>query len=176
MISESPLKGAMPMIKKSLFHKWQFWVALTQILIALIALIIPRQRPETYPPSAKEARESTKPRVHASLRILYPADGGFVGRTEWVKGSSSYGEGRIRHFLVVTPQQTGEPWVQEGPLGIPARGIWAGWAIFGAAGVGEKKRFLLQVMATKSPLSPGPLIQVPQDAVFSEPVSVTRLY
>lgn len=104
--------------------------------------------------------------------ITTPVDGASVDRIAVIRGKTPFTE--MNHYVVVTPVKTGDDWVQDGPVQVSASGLWTGRAIFGAAAVGAREEFMVRALATKSTLSPGPLIEVPEDAIFSESITVTR--
>lgn len=106
------------------------------------------------------------------FRITAPVDGATVGLTELIRGETPFPE--MNHYIVVTPLKTRDDFVEDGPVNVSTSGVWAGNAKFGAAAVGAGEQFMVRALATKSILSPGPLTEVPEDAIFSESIIVTR--
>lgn len=103
--------------------------------------------------------------------ITAPTDDSNVGLHDVVRGQTPFAD--MNHYIVVTPLKVGGDWVQEGPVKVYG-GLWSGRAKFGSAAVGEGEKFVIRALATKSKLSSGTLSEVPDDAIFSEPVTVTR--
>lgn len=66
------------------------------------------------------------------------------------------------------------PGVQDGPASMYQGGSWTCRARFGTAAVGVGERFLVRVLATESTLAPGPLTEIPKDAVISKSIVVMR--
>ena len=104
--------------------------------------------------------------------ISTPVDGVSVDFTDVVRGMTPFPN--KNNYIVVTPLKTGDDWVQDGPVKIYGDGLWTGIARFGTGEAGVGEEFLVRAIATQSALSPGPLTQVPKDAVFSEAITVTR--
>lgn len=106
------------------------------------------------------------------FRITAPIDGAAAGLTESIRGETPFSE--MTHYIVVTPVKTGDNWVQPGPVQVSASGLWIGRATFGEAAVGAGEQFIVRALATKSILVEGALGKVPEDAIFSESITVTR--
>ena len=106
------------------------------------------------------------------FKITSPADGAIVDRIALIRGKTPFPE--MNHYVVVTPVKTKEDWVEDGPVRVSASGLWDTQATFGSAAVGAGEQFIVRALATKSILSPGPLTEVPKDAIFSESITVTR--
>lgn len=104
-----------------------------------------------------------------TLRITRPLEGAIVTQTVEVRAETPY-KG-WNHYLVVTPS-TGGDFVQDEILKA-SLGELVGQATIGSAGVGAGQRFVLRVFATKTIL-PNTPAQVPEDAVFSLPITVYR--
>ena len=79
----------------------------------------------------------------------------------------------MKHYLVVTPYEHPDDWVQPKTQVYPS-GIWSGKAKFGEPGLGEGEKYLLRIFATESEVPEGRMKNVPKDAIFSEPVIVTK--
>ena len=103
--------------------------------------------------------------------LTAPVDGANVGLQEVVRGQTPFAD--MNHYIVVTPLKVGDDWVQDVPVKVFG-GLWSGRARFGSAAVGAGEEFVIRALATKSKLSSGTLSEVPDDAIFSEPVIVTR--
>jgi hypothetical protein len=158
--------------------KWGILVQVIGIIVGLpialgslyVGLYIPIHDVGTIVSSTEQA---VKRLTEANqFRINYPANGGVVDSTDIVRGITPYPN--RNHYIVVTPIKGGGDWVQEGPMKISTGNVWIGRAIFGAAAVGAGEGFVIRAIATNSTLSPGTLIEVPEDAIFSESVVVTR--
>lgn len=104
--------------------------------------------------------------------ITTPLDGAIVNRIDLVRGTTPFAQ--MNHYIVVTPLKTGDDWIQDGPITVYTGGLWTGRAVFGEAAVGAGEEFIVRSLATKLILSPGPLTEVPEDAIFSESITVTR--
>lgn len=108
------------------------------------------------------------------FKITFPADGATVERTSLIRGETPFPE--LNHYVVVTPVKTMDNWVQPGPMNVSATGLWSGSATFGTAAVGAGQQFMVRAFATKSMVPEGTLEKekVPEDAIFSESITVTR--
>ncbi len=154
-------------------RRLQFWAAVFGILgfwVVLFKVIWDVRRDIKSVQKSIEAVEDRSER--SQLRLVYPINGSTVELTDWVRGSTPYSE--RNHYIVVTPVETGDDWVQDIPVKVSTGGVLTGRASFGTAAAGPEKRFLVRAMASRSALSAGPLIQVPEDAIFSEAIIVTR--
>jgi hypothetical protein len=150
-------------------HFWAFGAHIAQILTLLVAVIALYCQIRDVGKHVERVEQQT---LRNFLRITYPYNGDTVELTGLVRGSTPYSD--RNNYIVVTPLQTGGNWVQDGPLTIDSGGQWTVQAKFGDAGAGEGQRFIIRALASKYSLKPGPLIEVPQDAVFSDAVTVTR--
>lgn len=103
--------------------------------------------------------------------ILNPADGAVVGIRSSIQGKTPFPE--LKHYIVVTPTVTGVDYVQE-PVGISSDGTWLGSATLGAVSSGAGQKFIIRGLATRSTLAAGPLTALPEDAIFSNSITVTR--
>jgi len=157
-----------------------FWIAVAGFIVAVLTLIVNiislGGRVTNIQVIVKDTQESVK-RVEEEVLsrrfvITTPVEGVTVDFTDIVSGVTPFPN--KNNYIVVTPLKTGDDWVQDGPVKISGDGLWTGRAQFGTgeAGVGEK--FLVRAIATQATLSPGPLTQVPEDAVFSGSITVTR--
>jgi len=117
----------------------------------------------------KNTTEAEKRVVINRLKITYPLPDNIVGTTDMIRGYTPYAH--KNHYLVVMPLETGDEWVQEGPLKI-YEGAWAGRVKFGTAATLNEAKFAIRVMATSAALQEGPLTVKPKGAVFSDPVIV----
>ena len=106
------------------------------------------------------------------LNLTNPGDNAVVSYIDFVSGKTPFFD--LNHYIVVTPLKTGDNWIQDGPLVIDTGGIWSGRAQFGSSAVGSGEKFVIRVIATKSAIQLGPLMVIPDDAIFSEPIVVTR--
>jgi hypothetical protein len=80
----------------------------------------------------------------------------------------------MNHYIVVTPIETGSDHIQDKPVSIYAGGLFTGETRFGQGDLGIGEKFIVRVLASKSSLTPNILPKVPEDAIFSEPIIVTR--
>ena len=104
--------------------------------------------------------------------ITYPSSGDVVDLTDMVQGITPYS--KRNHYIVVTPIEIGGDLIQDSPVKISAGNVWTVPVRFGTPAVGAGKKFVIRAIATNSTLSPGALIKIPEDAIFSESVVVTR--
>lgn len=106
--------------------------------------------------------------------IISPKTGDIVDPSLVLIGRTPHPE--MNHFLVATPVKSRTGVVQDGPVQVSANGVWFGIAQLGSTAVGEGESFMISCVATTTRLSSGPLPPngIPKDAVFSEPVIVTR--
>lgn len=110
--------------------------------------------------------------LQADFRIMYPQYGATVDATDIVKGHTPYGD--MNHYVVISPLQTGDDWLQDSPVKVFSGGTWTARARFGTAAEGAGEQFVVRLLATRATLAAGPLLGVPKDAVFTESVVVTR--
>ena len=89
--------------------------------------------------------------IDSSLSIRLPRDGGEVSLKEIVSGKTPYPE--KNHYLVVTPVEVGDPYIQRTPIQISKSGQWTGFAQFGSHTVGIGEVFLLSIIATNETLT-----------------------
>jgi|SRR6267154_3520463 len=105
--------------------------------------------------------------------ILSPVPGSMVAQMIEVHGRTGYPT--WHHYVVVTGIVAGGSIVQDTHMNSTATGDLSGIATIGNVAVGEAEPYLIRIVASKSPLAPGPL--VPQkDLVFSDAVNVTRSF
>lgn len=102
--------------------------------------------------------------------ITSPPEGAEVGLGQKVRGNTPYPQ--LNHYIVVTVVRTGAASVQ--PAFVTADGAFSGDARFGDKTVGEDDYFKIRVLATMSTLAVGGLAAIPDDAIFSEAVTVSR--
>lgn len=154
-------------------HLMTLIIVIAAILSVYIAYVGLSEQIGTVGMTASSTEETIKKFTEANqFRITYPANGGIVELTDIVRGITPYSN--RNHYIVVTPIETGDDWVQDGPVKISTGDVWTGRARFGTAAVGAGKGFVIRAIATNFTLSPGTLIEVPADAIFSESVAVTR--
>lgn len=110
--------------------------------------------------------------MRSQFKISYPLNGNIVDLTDLVRGNTPYFD--RNHYIVVTPLETGDDWIQEGIIKVYTGGIWIGRARFGTATAGPGKKFIVRAIATKSKLPAGILIEMPEDAIFSDSIEVIR--
>jgi hypothetical protein len=106
--------------------------------------------------------------------ITFPAEGSTVRVNDLVRGKTPFLDKNT--YVVITPVETGDNFVQEGPVRVGVAGTWTSQARFGSGEVGVGQKFVIRALSTQSVLHAGELTaaQVPQDAVFSESVTVVR--
>jgi hypothetical protein len=90
---------------------------------------------------------------------------------ELIRGETPFSG--MHHYIIVTPVKIRTDFV-EGEANVSPGGFWSGQAKFGEAAVGAGEKFVVRALATNSRLSPGPLTEVPKDAIFSGSITVTR--
>lgn len=110
--------------------------------------------------------------MEQQFRITKPADGDSVNLVDVVRGETPFAG--LNHYIVVTPIKAGVDFVQSGPVPVHAGGFWSGQAAFGSAAIGIGEDFLVRCLATNSALNEGPLVDVPEDAAFSDIITVIR--
>jgi len=111
----------------------------------------------------------------SQFRITSPVEGASVRQFETIRGRTPYPD--LKHYLVVVSSKRGSQVQRGGPLVISSGGLWTGNAVFGQARVGIGEEFTVRCLAARSELSPRelPPEMVPEDAVFSDPIIVTRV-
>lgn len=108
----------------------------------------------------------------AKFKITNPSYGDSVDLFDLIQGKTPFMG--MNHYIVVTPLKTGGDFIQDVPAKVSSDGSWIGRAKLGTAEVGVGEKFAVRVIATKSTLSPGQLIPVPEDAFSSDSITVTR--
>jgi len=73
----------------------------------------------------------------------------------------------------VSPLKTNDDWVQDDTAKIDASILLTLRVKFGTAAIGRGEKYLVRAIATKSKLRPGPLTEISENTMFSEPVTVT---
>ena len=165
-----------------------YWVALLTLIVALLALTVAipggysslrsllREQGESVTKqvaSVDERVASVAATLAArDLRITSPAEGAFVTQTNQIEGTTPFPH--RNHYLVVTPHTIGTKFVEPNPVLVDPWGKWVGVAQFGTTGAGRDQLFMVQALATKATLAPGPLSEAPPDAVYSQAVTVAR--
>lgn len=104
--------------------------------------------------------------------IIGPKAGSLVDIGDAVEFVSPYGN--LNHYVIVTPLRSPTRWVVDGPLRAEAGVQQYGNARFGDTQAGRGERFSLQILATTSQITAGPLEPLPLDHKFSPAVIVTR--
>lgn len=148
-------------------ESWASWATIFSLLIVVLQLVFQVwiQRSVTR---VEELASSSR------FRVTYPLEGGSVGSTAPVRGTTPYRD--RNHYVVVTPMETGDNWVEEERAAVSSDGVWTGRARFGTAAVGVGQDFVVRALATRASVLSGQLAApaIPPDAVFSEPTVVTR--
>jgi len=159
--------------KNGILRRWEFWGAWCSIfgLVLTIGIFVYQLRKDIK--SVQVDIERVEEKIERSqFRVNYPMDGGVVEMTDVVKGWSPHYNKII--YVVITPVETGDDFIQGNPAIIYTGGFWTSRAIFGTAAVGAGQKFLIRAIATEEKLPPGLLTHVPADAIFSEGVYVMR--
>jgi len=110
----------------------------------------------------------------SQLRILSPVSGASVSENEAISGRSPYWA--LNNYVVVFSLKAKTYFVQDGPLNVSPAGAWSGSATFGGAQAGASEEYLVYCVASEKPLplGPLPLERFPKNAIWSEPIDVTR--
>src|SRR6185503_15963537 len=105
--------------------------------------------------------------------INFPLNGTAVDFSDKIVGDTSYPD--LNHYIVVTPVKTGTAFVQDlkATLNRDNR-TFTGTARFGGVDVGVGEQFMLRIIATRTTLTPGPLIGEPPDSINSNTITVSR--
>ncbi len=143
--------------------KFSIIITLIGFLATVISVILPIM---------KSVERVEKDIMASRFKITQPGDGETVDLTAVVRGQTPFPE--INNYVIVTALKTGDSFIEDGPVKSYAGGLWTGRAKFGAAGVGSGEEFVVRGLATKSVLIHGPLTGLPEDAIFSDPIIVTR--
>lgn len=147
-------------------------VAIIAVIVAIVinmAVTSTRNVVDGVSNRVDQVRENIKAE---KFTITYPSDNSTVEMTGLIRGFTPYED--KNHYLVITPTASGEDWIQDGPVKVFTGGTWSGRAQFGTANVGQGLDFVVRAIATESVLKPGPLTEVPEDAVLSRSIKVTR--
>lgn len=132
-----------------------------------------RAMPASTPSHESESQARTSVAGCASKPVISaPGNNADVVYTEIVKGTTTC-SGQ-RHYVVVTPQN-GVDYVQNRECSFPSRTTFTCTSVqFGEGRVGIGKQFNVRIVVVKDTLPPGPLQEIPADAVQSSPITVTR--
>ena len=158
------------MKNKSQVSRFEYWAGVASIcgLIVTLGGLLYTVWKDTKSDIKRVEEQIARPQ----FRVTYPLDGDFVEMNDLVKGWTPYSNKMI--YIVITPIQTGDDFIQDTNAKIDAGGFWIARAIFGTAAVGTGQKFLIRAIATQDKLSAGPLTKKPADVIFSEGVYVTR--
>lgn len=102
--------------------------------------------------------------------IIHPTDNTIVESSEVINGRTPFLT--LKHYILSAPMETNDVYIQDGPLKVSVGGNWVGVARFDDAGA--SKKFLVQVVATKAVLPHGLLTKLPEDALYSEAITVVK--
>jgi len=156
----------------------RFWVPITALIVAIVGAFSPlliKKPVVVVKPVVTDVGgggESVKNNsLERQFKITSPSYGDSVGMNESIQGETRYVG--MHHYVMVTPVKIGKDWIQEDAKVSPG-GLWSGSAVFGTVAVGVGEKYVVCALATNSALSPGPLTEVPKDAIFSEPITVIR--
>ncbi|HEY2170372.1 MAG TPA: hypothetical protein VGJ30_12150 [Candidatus Angelobacter sp.] len=117
--------------------------------------------------------QSVERKVEAQgFTLTSPVEGSSVNLTDIVRGKTPFPAQNT--YLVITPLETGDDYVQDGPIKINSGGLWTAHGRFGTGEVGVGQKFLVRALSTRSVLPAGKLTDVPEDAIFSDAVTVVR--
>jgi hypothetical protein len=103
--------------------------------------------------------------------ITAPSDGAEVGLGQKIRGKTPFPE--LNHYAVVRVVRTGSTYVR--PAIASPDGTFSGEARFGDATSGEDDEFTIRVFATRATVPTGILTKAPDDAEWSDFVTVRRL-
>lgn len=155
----------------------EIWHLIVAILALLVAIYVGGRRTVIVIQSniaevGNRVKAVEKTILANQFTITDPDDNATVDLTDLVRGKTPFS--KMNHYIVITPLKTGDDWVEDGPVKVYTGGLWTGRAQFGTAAATAGEQFIVRALATKSTLSPGPLTEVPEDAIFSESITVTR--
>lgn len=143
-------------------------------LLALLIAMRPLARAAEHVEDTSRNVKSIETAILSNrLTITSLSNGDEVSRNQAVSGLTPFMH--RRHYLVVTPVNIGDSYVQDAMTPRPD-GTWAGTAKFGSGDTGRGERFSVRCLATERELRTGSLAPqtLPSDAVFSAPVIVER--
>jgi hypothetical protein len=103
--------------------------------------------------------------------LTSPSEGADVGLGQRVVGKTPYAE--LNHYVAVRIVRTGSTYIR--PAFVSSEGDFSGEARFGDVAVGDDDEFTIRVLATRATLVTGILTEVPDDAVWSDSVTVRRV-
>lgn len=153
----------------------QLWLQLVGVVVGLAALFLAisqiLQTKDRVEKARDEIAEVQEKVLQSHFKILQPRDGAEVEFRELIRGITPFLD--MNNYIIVTPIGR-DAFVESDSLKIGPGGEFSGFAKIGHADAGGGERFLIRVLATKSKLKPGLLSEVPEDAIFSQVVVVTR--
>lgn len=156
-------RGSQGMAKTGLFA-WAAWATILALPVSVAALLLQ--------PGHHDANVILRPDPPATgrLRLTDPANGTRVDEVIDVRGVTPFPD--KKHYLLVTAP-TGGTFIQDAPMEVSQTGILTGRATLGNKAVGAGLSYTIRVLATRTTLlrlSASP----PDDAIFSDPITVTR--
>ncbi len=119
--------------------------------------------------SPPKLSRQTLAKADRNVLLTLGKDDGEVQLRSVLRGTTPF-IGR-KHYAIVTPAD-GADWVT--PISVDRDGRLRGDPQFGERNVGIGDSFTVRVLVTNSSLSPGILPNVPEDAIFSDPIVVAR--
>ncbi|MGD1046189.1 MAG: hypothetical protein ABR936_12850 [Bacteroidota bacterium] len=159
------------------FQIYGFIIAFLALVVAVIMMLVTLRKESAAIQSdvfeiGNRVERVQKDVLARQFRIVDPVDDAIVDRTCMIRGKSPFPG--MKNYIVVTPLKVGGDVVQNGPLRVSPSGLWVGEAILGSAEVGAGEKFLIRCIATDSALTEGTLTKIPNDAIFSESITVIR--
>jgi hypothetical protein len=116
---------------------------------------------------------SQKECVSTDLQVVRPIEGEQVQEGAGVEFCSVYDQ--LNHYITVTPLNSPDRWIVDGPIRVTKNIPTTGRARFGNALVGRGEDFAISVLATNTLLQEGVLQKLPSDARLSKHVVVMRM-
>ena len=116
--------------------------------------------------------EKVESKIEESRFLLTsPSDGAEVGLGQRVIGKTPFTQ--LNHYIAVGIVRTGSTYIR--PAFVSPDGTFGGEARFGDSAIGADDEFTIRALATKATLATGNLSEVPDDAVWSDSVTVRRV-
>src|SRR5882672_1820559 len=153
-------------LKKSKGDRWERAMATLAVSIAIVFGTI-----GLWVNTNRQAEKVGNKLKESQFVVTSPPEGADVGLGQRVFGKTPYPQ--LNHYVAVTIIRTGSTYIR--PAFVSPDGTFSGEARFGDAAVGEDDEFTIRALATKASLATGNLTEVPDDAVWSDFVTVRRV-
>ncbi len=122
----------------------------------------------------RESQRAESRYAQSQLNITFPLEGSSVRLSQKIRDATPYLN--RNHYLLITAVGTGSVRVE--PISVTSDGSFRAEVKFGDSppdlAPGNEEEFAIRVLATSDRLEPGDFSKAPDDAILSEPITITR--